>query len=128
MHARLIVPLLLVAFGGGLAVGQTRGPAKPRMWADVLLDLVTDTIPSKTRVHTNLDHWEPGGETGRHQHPGPTLIIVLEGELSEWVLGGQANTLIAGHAYWRAADQEHNVRNLSGKLARALAVHLDPAR
>ena len=101
---------------------------KPRMWADVLLDLVTDGIPRKTRVHTNLDHWEAGGESGRHTHPGPTPIVVLEGELSEWVPIGPANTLVAGRAYWRPAHQEHNVRNLSGQPARAIAVHLDPVR
>ena len=36
--------------------------------------------------------------------------------------------LTAGHAYWRPAGQEHNVRNVSGKPARAIAVHLDPVR
>ncbi len=75
----------------------------------------------------NLDHWEPGGESGRHSHPGPTLIVVWEGELSEWVPGGQATVLKAGNAYWRPAGQEHNVRNLGRKPARAIAVHLDPA-
>lgn len=128
MRARFAVPLFLVAFGGGLAVGQTGGQTKPRMWADVLLDLVSDSISKRTRVHVNLDHWEPGGESGRHTHPGPTLIVVSEGELSEWVPGGQANVLSAGNAYWRPAGQEHNVRNLSGKPAQAIAVHLDPAR
>jgi quercetin dioxygenase-like cupin family protein len=120
--------LVIVAFTSGLFVGQAHGQEKARMWADVLLDLVTDTIPKRARVHTNLDHWDPGGESGRHTHPGPTLIVVLEGELSEWVPRGPATLLTAGHAYWRPAGQEHNVQNLSGKPARAMAVHLDPVR
>ena len=120
--------LLILAFTSGLLIGRAHGQGPPRMWADVLLDLVSDTIPKKTRLHTNLDHWDPGAESGRHTHPGPTLIVVLEGELSEWVPNGPGSLLTAGHAYWRPAGQEHNVRNLSGKPARAIAVHLDPVR
>ncbi len=128
MRTPLVLSVALLAFVGGLAVGQARGQAKPRMWADVLLDVVADDIPRKARVHTNLDHWDPGGESGRHTHPGPTLIVVLEGELTEWVPKGGPILLKAGQAYWRPAGHEHNVRNLSGQPARALAVHLDPAR
>ena len=123
MRFRLLAPLLLLTFGAGLALGQ----AKPRMWADVLLD-VKETLPRQARVHANLNHWDPGAETGRHRHAGPTVIVVLEGELSEWVPSGPANPLVAGQAYWRPGDREHNVRNLTDKPARALAVHLDPIR
>ena len=93
--------LLILAFTSGLLIGRAHGQGPPRMWADVLLDLVSDAIPKRMRVHTNLDHWDPGAESGRHTHPGPTLIVVLEGELSEWVSNGPASLLSAGHAYWR---------------------------
>ena len=119
---------MLIAFVVGVAVGRAGGQGKPRMWADVVLDLVTDELPRRTRVHTNLDHWEPKAETGRHTHPGPTVLVVLEGELEETLADGRVRTLKAGQGFWKPPRTEHNVRNASDRPAHALAVHLDPAR
>ena len=127
MKRALAVVSILLAFAGGIAVERVRGQAKPRMWADILLDLSTDEIPKRARVHVNLDHWEPGAETGRHRHPGPTVIVVLEGEVEEVLGDGRTRTLKAGQAVWGRARTDHNVRNVGGRLARAVAVHLDPA-
>ncbi len=127
MHRRLLVVLsLCLAFAAGLAVERARGQAKPRMWADRILDVATDEIPRRTRVWTNVDHWDPGAETGRHTHPGPTVFVLLEGELEEVLPDGRTRPLEAGQAYWKPARTEHNVRNRGDKPARALAVHLDP--
>ena len=119
--------LVLLAFVVGIGVGQAGGQAKPRMWADRLLDIVTDELPRKARVVANLDHWEPGAETGRHTHPGPTAFVLLEGELEETLADGRVRTLRAGQGFWKPARIEHNVRNVGGRPARALAIHLDPA-
>lgn len=123
-----LVLAVVLAFAGGFAVGGARGQAKPRMWADVLLDLSTDEIPKRTRVHTNLNHWEPGAETGRHAHPGPTVFVMLDGELEETLADGKKRTLRAGQGLWKPPRTDHNVRNVADRPARALAVHLDPAR
>jgi quercetin dioxygenase-like cupin family protein len=98
------------------------------MWADVLLDVTTEEIPRHTRVRANLDHWEPGSETGRHEHPGPTVFVVLDGELEETLADGSRRILASGQAFWKRPRQAHNVRNASQRPARALAVHLDPVR
>ena len=123
--------LLFCVFLAGIGVGRATGqvsPAQgtPRMWADLMLDVATEEIPRRTRVWTNLDHWDPGAETGRHTHPGPTVFVLLEGELEETLADGRTRTLKAGQGYWKPARTEHNVRNRSDKPARALAVHLDP--
>lgn len=119
---------VLLAFGAGLAVGHARGQAKPRMWADVLVDLVTDELPRRARVHANLDHWDPGAETGRHTHPGPTILVLLEGELEETFADGRTRRLQIGQGVWEPARTDHNVRNVGARPALAVAVHLDPAR
>lgn len=124
---RRAIPVLLavlLAFAAGLAVGQT----KPRMWADVVLDVTTDQIPGRTHVRANLDHWEPGAETGRHEHPGPVVFVMLDGELEETLADGSTRTLKSGQAVWKPPRQAHNVKNVSARPARALAVHLDPTR
>jgi quercetin dioxygenase-like cupin family protein len=120
--------LLLFAAGiaTGLLVASAASQARPRMWGDALLQITTDQIPRKVAVRVNDDHWEPYAETGQHRHPGPTIIYVLEGELSETAREG-TSALKAGQAVWRAPQHEHNVRNLTGRPARALAIHLDPA-
>lgn len=127
MRRSLSPGLLLVVFIVGILVGQAGGQAKPRMWADRLLDVVTDELPRKARIVANLDHWEPGAETGRHTHPGPTVFVLLEGELVETLADGRTRTLRANQGFWKRARTEHNVRNVSGRPARALAIHLDPA-
>lgn len=119
---------VLLAFAAGLAVGHAAGQGKPRMWADVVLDVTTDQIPRRAHVRANLDHWEPGAETGKHVHPGPVVFVMLDGEVEETLADGTTRTIKAGQAFWKPPRQEHNVKNLSDKPARALAVHLDPAK
>ncbi len=123
--------LLLCVFLAGVGVGRAAGqggsvPPAPRMWADRILDQATEEIPRRTRVWASLDHWDPGAETGRHTHPGPTVFVLLEGELEETLVDGRTRTLKAGQGYWKPARTEHNVRNRGDQPARALAVHLDP--
>jgi len=123
--------LLLSLFLAGIGVGHVEGryssaqPA-PRMWSDRILDVATDDLPRRTRVWTNFDHWDPGAETGRHTHPGPTVFVLLEGELEETFADGRVRTLKAGQGYWKVPGTEHNVRNRGNRTATALAVHLDP--
>ncbi len=128
IHRPLILWTLLV-FAAGVGIGlwavPGRSESKPRMWSDSLLRMTTDQIPRRTALRVNDDHWEPGAETGRHRHPGPTIIYVLEGTLSETT--PQGTTLLkAGQVVWRPAGHEHDVSNRTGHPARALAIHLDP--
>lgn len=127
MRRPVILGFVLAAFTIGILVGQAGSQAKPRMWADRMLDVVTGELPRKARIVANLDHWEPGAETGRHTHPGPTVFILLEGELEEALADGRTRTLRPGQGFWKPAQAEHNVRNVGGRPARALAVHIDPA-
>jgi quercetin dioxygenase-like cupin family protein len=123
----LLLCVFLAGIGVGHAVGQGSSAQRaPRMWADRILDVATEEIPRRARVWTSSDHWDPGAETGRHAHPGPTVFVLLEGELEETLADGQTRTLKAVQGYWKPARTEHNVRNRGDKPARALAVHLDP--
>jgi quercetin dioxygenase-like cupin family protein len=124
---RAVVALsVLAAFAAGMLVEHVRAQPKPRMWADILLDLSTDEIPKRAHVRVNLNRWEAGAETGRHAHPGPTVFVMLDGEVEELLPDGRSRTLKAGEAFWKRARTEHNVKNVSPRPARAVAVHLDP--
>ena len=88
---------------------------------------VASDIPQPANVRVHDDHWDPGAETGVHDHPGPAILAVIEGELVEETPAGH-NVLRAGNVVWRAAKQTHNVKNISDRPARVLAVHFDPTR
>jgi quercetin dioxygenase-like cupin family protein len=118
----------LVVFAAGAAGGAGALAVAPRMTAQVILDSVTDELRwPRTAVRVNLDTWEPGAETGRHEHPGPALLYVLEGELEEIRAEG-SRTLRTGQAVWSRGRTPHNVRNGGDRVARVLAVHLEAAR
>jgi quercetin dioxygenase-like cupin family protein len=123
-----MVTVLCVLTAFALGILHERGGATPRMWAQTLLELRADAIPTPTRVQVQHNRWEPGAETGRHSHPGPVVFIMVEGELEEerWP-GGRRQTLEAGRVYWKPVPIDHNVRNATDRMARAVVVHLDPA-
>src|SRR5918996_183500 len=93
MRTSLVASWLVVTFAGGLVVGNAAGPARPRMWADTVLDVVTGELPRSARVRANVNNWDPGSETGRHTDPGPTVFVMLEGELEEILPDGTTRPL-----------------------------------
>ncbi len=123
-----VILFVLAVFIGGVVVGRGSSVAASGFRGRTLLDLSTDEIPAQTRVHVNLDQWDPGAETGRHRHPGPTIIVLLEGQLQETLADRQVRALVPRHAYWKPARTEHNVKNVGAEPARAIAIHLDPSR
>src|SRR5207253_2263610 len=84
MALRRLATLLALTFALGAAAGAVGARTAPRMWADQLVNVTTDDLRwAKTRVRVNVDHWDPGAQTGLHRHPGPTVIYVLDGEVEE---------------------------------------------
>lgn len=110
-----------IGFPMGLALSQ----GAPQMRVQVLLQHRATDIPLPASLEVRDDSWDPDAETGEHQHPGPVILVVVDGELVEETPAGR-NILRAGHAYWRPARGKHNVRNAGGTTARVLAIHFDP--
>ena len=55
----------------------------------------------------------PGGVVGRHYHPGPELVYVLEGTLILEPDGQPPVTLKAGESSHMPATHIHNAKNAS---------------
>ena len=123
----VVVALLLAGGAAGVPSDGSISQVTPQMRVEMLFERVVNEIPHPANVRVHDDRWDPGAETGMHDHPGPALLVVIEGELVEETPGGQ-DTLRAGQVFWRGARQIHNVKNASGKLARVLAIHFDPAQ
>jgi quercetin dioxygenase-like cupin family protein len=119
--------LLLAGSAAGIPLGMALSQASPQMRVDVVLQRLVSDIPQPAALQVRDDRWDPGAETGVHEHPGPVILAVIEGELVEETPGGH-NTLRAGQVLWRPARGIHNVKNVSDKPARVLAIHFDPAQ
>jgi quercetin dioxygenase-like cupin family protein len=118
---------LLVGVIAGIPFGITLSQVLPQFRVDVVLQRVVSEFPQPTKLEVRHDRWEPGAETGIHEHPGPAILAVLEGELVEETPASRT-VLHAGQVFWRAAAQRHNVKNASSMPARMLAIHFDPAQ
>ena len=123
-----IMALLLLAGGAaGVPLGFALSQAAPQMSVEVVLQRTVTDIPLPANLEVRDDRWDPGAETGVHEHPGPVILAVIEGELVEETPGGR-NVLRAGQVFWRPAHGQHNVKNVSSRTARVLAIHFDPAQ
>ena len=123
-----IAPILLLAgVLAGIPLGVALSQAKPQLRVETLLERVVTGIPQPTSLRVHDDRWDPGADTTHHQHPGPVILAVIEGELVEVTAAGET-ILRAGQVHWRQANEMHNVKNLSAKPARVLAIHFEPAQ
>jgi len=64
----------------------------------------------------------PGGQSGRHMHPAPMFIYILDGELTYELDGQPVRLYKAGQAFVEGPGMWHNATNRSSGLLKFLAV------
>ena len=64
-------------------------------------------------MHVWVADISPGAATGRHLHPTPRFVYVLEGAVVLEMDGKPPQTFKAGQAFAEAPDEVHNFRNAS---------------
>ena len=64
----------------------------------------------------------PSGETGRHMHPYPTLVYVLEGAIDVEMDGGMVNSYKAGDSFLMVVNTWTNAKNNGTAPAKMLVV------
>jgi quercetin dioxygenase-like cupin family protein len=64
----------------------------------------------------------PGGQVGRHMHPVPLFVYILEGTLSIEMEGHGTHAFSAGQSLVEVTHIWHNGRNLTDKPVRFLIV------
>ena len=65
---------------------------------------------------------QPGGRTPLHQHPNPTYVYVLEGEVELQTEGAQPHVYRTGEAYIESLNRKHQLFNKGSAPARVLVV------
>lgn len=66
----------------------------------------------------------PGGEVGKHTHPGEEVSYVLEGTLQLEVAGQPPRTLKAGEAFSIPAGVVHAARNIDKGSTKVLTTYI----
>jgi len=71
--------------------------------------------------------FQPGGTTGWHIHPGPVVVVIKTGALTEIHSNGCMTVHPAGSAFFEQPDEVHNVVNQTGGVTEVYATFLSPA-
>jgi quercetin dioxygenase-like cupin family protein len=70
--------------------------------------------------------FQPGGTTGWHIHPGPVVVVVKSGALTEIHSNGCMTVHPAGSGFFEQANEVHNVINQTGMVTEVYATFLSP--
>ena len=71
--------------------------------------------------------FQPGGTTGWHIHPGPVVVVIKSGALTEIQRNGCMVVHPAGSAFFEPPDEVHNVVNQTGVVTEVYATFLSPS-
>ena len=70
--------------------------------------------------------FQPGGTTGWHIHPGPVVVVIKTGALTEIHSNGCMTVHPAGSAFFENPNEVHNVVNQTGVVTEVYATFLSP--
>ena len=70
--------------------------------------------------------FQPGGTAGWHIHPGPLVVVIKAGALTEIHSNGCMTVHPAGSAFFESPDEVHNVVNNTSVVTEVLATFLSP--
>ena len=100
----LIAGIAFAAVGGWLANAQQQ------------------TINRTDLLKVDLPDFAPGADTGRHIHPTPRFVYVLEGALTMEMEGKPARAFKAGQSFVEMPNMVHAIKNTSNtEPAKSLA-------
>jgi quercetin dioxygenase-like cupin family protein len=148
MKSKWVWALLVVVLGVGLYGGSVLATPSSGLTTTILgkslfdeIDLKAHTIPAdlwqaRLKTHGLSDVYvvdnklAPGGTTGWHSHPGPSLILVVAGAVTNYMGDDPTCT---GHFYTAGqgfvdpgSGDVHMLRNAGSVQAETIAVQLLP--
>jgi quercetin dioxygenase-like cupin family protein len=71
--------------------------------------------------------FQPGGDTGWHTHPGPVVVVVKTGALTEYHSNGCVTVHPAGSVFFETQGEVHRAINETGAVAEVYATFISPA-
>jgi quercetin dioxygenase-like cupin family protein len=110
-HGQAVSPLQIIALAQGFSPQKT-----PNMH-----------VNGPTDVLQSLLVFQPGAETGWHIHPGPVVVVVKTGAITETHANGCITVHPAGSVFYETAGEVHNAANQTGGVAEVYATFLSPS-
>ncbi len=71
--------------------------------------------------------FQPGSTTGWHFHPGPVVVVIKSGKLTEIHTNGCTSVHDAGSAFFESPGEVHNVVNQTSGVTEVYATFLSPS-
>jgi quercetin dioxygenase-like cupin family protein len=110
--ARLSFLTLIAGIALGVVDGQlTNAQQQPIKRTDLLKSDLAEIKDHE--MHVWVADIAPGAATGRHSHPTPRFVYVLEGAVALELDGKSSQTFKAGQAFAEMPNEIHNFRNAS---------------
>jgi quercetin dioxygenase-like cupin family protein len=70
--------------------------------------------------------FQPGGETGWHYHPGPVVVMIKSGALTETHSNGCVTVHPTGSVFFEMPNEVHNAANQTYGVTEVYATFLSP--
>jgi quercetin dioxygenase-like cupin family protein len=128
LRATAAAALVLGLMASGSARAQDVSPLQ-------IIALATGFSPQKTpnmQVKGGTDVlqsrlvFQPGAETGWHIHPGPVVVVVKSGAITETHANGCVTVHPAGSVFFETEGEIHNAANQTGMVAEVYATFISP--
>ena len=89
--------------------------------------LLMTRIRGDSDLYITQNTIQPGGQSGWHTHPGPSLVTVTEGTITVYYPGCMVETYSVGQTFADLGCGDiHNVVNETGAEAKTIAVQIVP--
>ena len=106
------------------AVAQVKFSATPILQSGATVEGASIVYPKTDTAELTAMRLDigPGGETGRHMHPYPTLVYVLEGAIEVEMDGGMTHRYKTGDSFLMVVNTWTNAKNNGTLPAKVLVV------
>src|SRR2546428_13875116 len=124
MRQRGFLPVGFLGFIAPPAAAQRAFSATPVLQSGTTARGTSITYPKTDSAEVTAVMLDigPGGETGRHMHPYPTFVYVLEGAIDVEMAGGVVHSSKAGDSFLEVVNTWHNGKNKGTTPAKVLVV------
>jgi uncharacterized cupin superfamily protein len=111
---RSTIVVTIMVFGVGLALigARTLSAQSPLVKRTDLIKAELTAMQSPV-AYLWVGELAPGAATGKHAHPTPRFVYVLEGAVTLEIEGKSPATYKAGEAFQESPNVAHNFRNAS---------------
>lgn len=126
--AALVAALALGLIGSGAARGQVNAlQIIPLAQGYSPVHNLNLHVKGPSDVLQSLLVFQPDGDTGWHTHPGPVVVVVKSGALTEYHSNGCVTVHPAGSVFFETKEEVHRAVNQTGGVAEVYATFISPA-